>query len=157
MVFKKDNNKMAKTNLFFRDFESIKKDSYLRDKIIIADIGVVSIFMASSWCYSESCVNPDKHICISPEYNKVNIFNTNDLIKIVNLLGEKICWLTSGTGMSGCPLFSEKYEELRKKMGCFLVAAGSSFNGGYAGISLYEVEKDGSYNKIRHVDSSTVK
>ena len=157
MVFKKDNNVMAKTNLFFRDFESIIKDSRLKNKIIIADTSVVSIFMASSWCYSDSCVNPNEHICISPDRNKVNIFNTNDLIKIVDLLGDKICWLTSGTSIGGCPLFSEKYKESRKSMGYFLVAAGSTFNGGYYGINLYEVEKDGSYEKIRCVNSSTVK
>lgn len=48
MIFKKDDSIMAKSNCFFRDYNNIIKDTHLKDKIIIADMSVVSIFMESS-------------------------------------------------------------------------------------------------------------
>jgi len=116
---------------FYEDLKKASSDYRLKDKIIICDSNVNDFFKGLSF-----------------QKSNIKIKKESEIKKEIDLFGDKVCWVSMGTALTGARPFYDENKETLKKVDCVLIVVGNYLNGGYSGLHLNKINRDSTYELI---------
>lgn len=116
---------------FYEDLKKASSDYRLKDKIIICDSNVDNFFKGLSF-----------------QESNIQIKKESEIKEEIDLLGDKVCWVSMGTALTGARPFYPENKETIKNIEYVLIAVGNYLNGAYSGLHLYKINRDSTYELL---------
>ena len=116
---------------FYEDLKKASSDYRLKDKIIICDSNVNDFFKGLSF-----------------QKSNIKIKKESEIKKEIDLFGDKVCWVSMGTALTGARPFYDENKGTLKKVDYVLIVVGNYLNGGYNGLHLNQINRDFTYELV---------
>ena len=129
---------------FLLDYANLRASVWARDRIILSDQSLKTLFTDFCRTYHEPGLYPDVEAAAS----SVTHFSFVEIAELARS-NRNYIWMTMATGITGCPARYPYHRKILELFDYVAIAVGSVFNAGYFGIHLYRVQ-DGAKDPIWH-------